>query len=267
MLRGHSNADGRRLTHMLEREHTDTCSPEELASQLLIEQLMSIARVSALEEMASGIAHELNQPLGAIATFAQAGERMLTRPEPMTSAALEVLHHINDEALNAGEGIRRIRKLFNHVGERTTTSVEQIVTELRPVLEMLASRGGAQLTIQCDGPFPVVNVEKLRIQHVLLTLVQNAIEASSGPGRQSHVMIEVTTNRYTVEVGVTDNGPGIPEQARTQVFRPFFTTKRYGTGLGLASSRAIVEAHHGTIGFTPAEDIGTRFWFRLPAAT
>src|SRR5690606_10678314 len=89
-----------------ESNDIDATSGSAVEAHVLIEQLMTIARVSALEEMASGIAHELNQPLGAIATFSQAGERMLSRPQPMTSAALEVLQHINREAMNAGEGIR-----------------------------------------------------------------------------------------------------------------------------------------------------------------
>jgi two-component system sensor kinase FixL len=87
--------------------------PPDTRSALLLEQLLQIAKISALEEMASGIAHELNQPIGAMATFAQAAERMLDRPEPMVQSAIEVLRHISQEALNAGKGIRRIRGLFD----------------------------------------------------------------------------------------------------------------------------------------------------------
>lgn len=227
---------------------------------------MTIARVSALEEMASGIAHELNQPLGAIATFSQAGERMLNRPEPMTSAALEVLQHINREALNAGEGIRRIRRLFNHAGtQRPPCSMKALVEELRPVLQLLASRYAAILNISCDEDLPDVAVDRLRIQHVLLTLAQNAFEAPRAQGTANFVRIEVTRDRYTVQTSVIDSGIGITEQRKPQIFRPFFTTKREGTGLGLASSRAIIESHEGTIGFEDVEGGGTRFWFRLPA--
>jgi signal transduction histidine kinase len=227
---------------------------------------MTIARVSALEEMASGIAHELNQPLGAIATFSQAGERMLSKPQPMTSAALEVLQHINREAMNAGEGIRRIRRLFNHAGtQRPPCSMRELVAELRPVLDLMAQRHGASLAVQCEPDLPLVAVDRLRIQHVLLTLVQNALEAPKLPGASNVIRVDVKGDRYTVEVSVTDRGTGIPEQQKPQIFRPFFTTKSAGTGLGLASSRAIIESHEGTIGFEDAEGGGTRFWFRLPA--
>jgi signal transduction histidine kinase len=93
-------------------------------------------------------------------------------------------------------------------------------------------------------------------------LVQNAIEA---PGSTPTVRLDVSGDRYSVMVGVVDHGNGIAAAAREQLFRPFFTTKNNGTGLGLASSRAIVEAHEGTIGFDDVNGGGTRFWFRLPA--
>lgn len=233
--------------------------------QAMIEQLMAIARASALEEMASGIAHELNQPLGAITTFAQAGERMLNRPEPMIADALEVMRLISKEALGAGEGIRRMRRLFNRdTLARTSCAMGDVVRELSPVLELLALRAGGSLTVHLDGGLPAVSIDRLRIQHVLFTLVQNAFEANdAGP---TAVRIEVLGDRYGVEVSVTDTGSGISAGHREQIFRPFFTTKAQGTGLGLASTRAIVEAHEGSIGFDSPEPRGTRFWFRVPAA-
>jgi C4-dicarboxylate-specific signal transduction histidine kinase len=233
----------------------------------LLEQLMRIARISALEEMASGIAHELNQPIGAIATFAQAGERMLGRPEPMTGEAAEVLRQISNEALNAGKGIHRIRQLFNEPPvPRTVCPVRELIAELSPVLELLAARARTQLDTSIEDGLPPVCIDRLRIQHVLFTLVQNALEATWQHGTPAHVRIEVTGDRYAVLTSVIDHGDGLSSEARDYLFRPFFTTKRNGTGLGLASSRAIIEAHEGTIGFDDVEGGGARFWFRLPAA-
>lgn len=235
----------------------------------LLEQLMQIARTSALEEMASGFAHELNQPIGAIATFAQAGERMLSRPEPMTAAATDVLRHISNEALNAGQGIRRIRKLFNDATvARCVCAMPDILTELSPVLELLAGRAGVRLEFAvAAGALPMVAVDRLRIQHVLYTLVQNSLEVTRRPCQPAQVSIEMTGDRYAVTTAVIDNGIGLSSEARAQLFRPFFTTKDHGTGLGLASSRAIVEAHEGVIGCDDVEGGGARFWFRLPAST
>jgi C4-dicarboxylate-specific signal transduction histidine kinase len=236
------------------------------ASPELVERLMRIARVSALEEMASGFAHELNQPLGAIATFASAGERMLEKDGSMIPKVGAVLRQIRDEAMHAGDGIRRIRRLFEPVDERTSCALPDLIDELRPVIEASVARAGVTLVIAYQPQLPRTNVDRLRIQHVLLTFVQNALEATP-PGRVgAQIRIDVTATRYEVEVAVADRGTGIAAEHRGQIFRPFFTTKPGGTGLGLASSRAMIEAHEGSIGFDDVEAGGARFYFRLPIA-
>jgi two-component system sensor histidine kinase DctS len=214
--------------------------------------------------MASGIAHELNQPLGAIATFSQAGDRLLNRPEPMVSRAREVFQQINQEALNAGEGIRRIRRLFDHAEpKRTRCQMSELVTEVAPALQALARAADIVLKVDVQASLPEVSVDRLRIQLVLFSLVQNALEASA-QNSGSQVLIEVRADRYAVEISIMDSGKGIAAELADKLFRPFFTTKAGGTGLGLASSRATIEAHEGTIGFEKAVPVGSRFWFRLP---
>ncbi len=216
------------------------------ANAQLLEQLMQIARISALEEMASGIAHELNQPIGAIATFAQAAQRMLSRPDPMISSVAEVLQHISDEALNAGQGIHHIRRRFAACDRgRSTCHLSDVFGELIPVLQMLAARSGVKLCFSIAGELPTVTIDPLRIQHVLLTLVQNALDARRTEITDPSVRIEVTGDRYAITTSVIDHGTGIAEAVRANLFRPFFTTKPNGMGLGLASSRAILEAHQG----------------------
>ncbi len=232
--------------------------------QALLARLMDVARASALEEMASGLAHELNQPLGAIATYSQAAERMLTKSPPMIEAAADTMRQISREALGAGEGIRRIRRLFNREAlQRTRCSIGTVLAELSPLLNVLGERTGAHLQIDVAPGVPDAFADPLRVQHVLFTLIQNAFETEHG-GREPHVKVTVASDRYSVEIAVTDNGVGIPEEANGQIFRPFYTTKSNGTGLGLASSRAIVEMHEGTIGFKSSPE-GSRFWFSLPA--
>jgi C4-dicarboxylate-specific signal transduction histidine kinase len=235
-------------------------------SDLILKQLMEIARASALAEMASGVAHELNQPLGAIATFAQAGQRMLNRPEPMVGGALDVFRQINLEALAAGEGIQRIRRLFGQeLPNRTRCQLSELIAELQPVLDAIVLNIGS-VRIDVSHPIPDLVIDRLRIQHVLCALTQNAVEASAQANNAPVVWIDVSSDRYTVETGVTDSGAGVPADLQDQLFRPFFTTKPQGTGLGLASSRAIIEAHDGTIGFDNLPAGGSRFWFRLPVA-
>jgi C4-dicarboxylate-specific signal transduction histidine kinase len=200
---------------------------------LILKQLLEIARASALAEMASGVAHEINQPLGAIATFSQAGERMLNRPEPMVDRALDVFRQINLEALGAGEGIKRIRRLFDQEApQRTRCQLPALVAELRPVLDILASRANGDVRVDAPSSVPDLLIDRTRIQHVLYALFQNAVDAAAP----------------------TLNAPSI------RIDKP------HGTGLGLASSRAIIESHEGTIGFDNLPTGGSRFWFRLPVA-
>jgi C4-dicarboxylate-specific signal transduction histidine kinase len=246
---------------LAEPKSTDVGSP------LLVSQLLEIARISALTELASGIAHELNQPLGAIATYAQAGERMLNRADPLVSETLSVLREINAAALGAGEGIRRIRRLFDQdASARTNCQIPELIDELRPVLQVFAQRIEGQLQVHLDSWLPAVNADRLRIQHVIVALVQNACDASATGNTTPKIGISAASDRYMVEIAVSDSGPGVPEGLRHQLFRPFFTTKPRGTGLGLASSIAIIEAHEGTMGFANLASGGTRFWFRLPVA-
>ena len=234
---------------------------------LILKQLLEIARASALAEMASGIAHELNQPLGAIATFSQAGEHMLNRPEPMVDRALDVFRQINLEALGAGEGIKRIRRLFDQEApQRTRCQLPELVAELRPVLDILVSRTNGDVRVDAPSAVPDLLIDRARIQHVLYALFQNAVDASAPILNAPSIRIDISADRYTVETGVTDSGPGVPANLQAKLFRPFFTTKPHGTGLGLASSRAIIESHEGTIGFDNLPAGGCRFWFRLPVA-
>jgi C4-dicarboxylate-specific signal transduction histidine kinase len=138
--------------------------------------------------------------------------------------------------------------------------------ELLPILELLVSRSGAALEFSSQSNLPAVAIDRLRIQHVLFTLVQNAVEAPTQRGEAPHVRIDLSGDRYGVLVAVEDRGVGIPNEVREQLFRPFFTTKAHGTGLGLASSRAIAELHEGSLEVEDLLGGGTRFCLRLPAS-
>jgi C4-dicarboxylate-specific signal transduction histidine kinase len=242
----------------------DDLKADAAGSEAILNRLMELSRIAALAEMASGIAHELNQPLGAIATFSQAGDRLLNRSEPMVSRARDVFQQINQEALNAGEGMRRIRRLFDHAeSKRSRCQMSGLVAELAPSLAALARAADIELKVAVQAPLPEVSADRLRIQLVLFSLVQNALEASA-QNSGDEVCIEVRADRYAVETSILDSGAGIPPELVDKVFRPFYTTKAGGTGLGLASSRATVEAHEGTIGFEKGIPAGSRFYFRLP---
>lgn len=238
-----------------------------LESEVILYQLMAIARVSALAEMASGVAHELNQPLGAIAIFSQAGERMLNRPEPLVNRAIAVFREINQAALGAGAGIQRIRRLFEPEScARSRCQMVEIISEMRPVLEVLIRQNHDAFQVDAGSTLPDLIVDRLRIQQVLYALVQNAADANAQLSSTRMIRIDVSADRYNVETGISDSGPGVAAEVADALFRPFVTTKPRGTGLGLASSRAIIESHEGTIGYDSLPQGGSRFWFRLPVA-
>ncbi len=155
-------------------------------SAVLLQRLMEIARASALAEMASGVAHELNQPLGAIATYAQAGERMLNRPEPMVDRALDVFRQISQEALGAGEGIKRIRRLFEpRSPDRTLCQMPEVIEELRPVLEGLVLRANGMVSVHAPQPLPDLLIDRTRIQHVSACLDRQCRRCEQLPFRKS----------------------------------------------------------------------------------
>ena len=237
-----------------------------MCDNLLVDRLQRLSRTAALAELAGGIAHQINQSLGAIATFSQAATRMLDRPEPVVTRALEVLQAISNEAFTSGEDIRRIRQLFTHPKPVCRkSSMSGLIAELTPVLDALAQAALTPLRVNVNAGLPEVSVDRLQIQLVLFSLVQNALEATD-PSEGSEVRVDVLADGHAVETGVSDAGVGIPANMAGRIFRPFFTTKAAGGGLGLASSRAIIEAHEGTIGFDRSASKGSRFWFRLPIA-
>jgi C4-dicarboxylate-specific signal transduction histidine kinase len=228
---------------------------------------MEVSRLSALRELASGTAHELNQSLGAIATFAQVGELLLGRPQPLVGEALGVLRQISDAALSAGEGIHRIRRLFEqNPYEPSICRIPELIDELEPILEPIARRVGGQLRVLTDPGVSAVMADRLRIQYVLVALVQNACDAGALCDDVPKVTVSARSDRYMAEISVRDSGPGVSMAIQRELFRPFFTTKQGGMGLALASSKAIVEGHEGTMGFENVSSGGSRFWLRLPVA-
>ena len=134
------------------------------------------------------------------------------------------------------------------------------------MFDMLAQSAKVALTIDVALPLAQVSIDRLRVQHVLFSLFQNALDVSVQNAAAPWVKFGVRAEKYAVEISVTDSGRGIAPETRNRIFKPFFTTKPQGTGLGLASSRAIIEAHEGTIGFEADPAGGTRFWFRLPVS-
>ncbi|HTW75266.1 MAG TPA: PAS domain S-box protein [Steroidobacteraceae bacterium] len=231
------------------------------------ERIMHVSRLATMGEMASGISHELNQPLAAIATYAQAGTRLLALADPDIAEVREALQQIAEQALRAGEIIRRLRSLVrNRSTSREWVDLNEVIRELEPLTRADARASDVRVVLVLDPALPRAHLDPIQMQQVVLNLLRNGIDAvQSLPSGQREVHIRTHGSPAgQLQIQVLDNGAGVPEALRAQLFTPFLTTKPHGTGLGLAISRSIVEAHRGRLEFQPNEPRGAVFTVTLP---
>jgi two-component system sensor kinase FixL len=261
--------DGTILKHVgTIHDVTDRRRAEDEA-RVLQERLTHFSRLSTMGEMAAGLAHEINQPLAAIATYAQACQRLIRQPDHDIEDVLAALEQINAQALRAGEVIRRLRNFVkNREVKREPVNCSRLLEDLRTLAETDARLHNIRLRLDCEEPLPTVYADPIQLQQVILNLVRNAIDAmSEAPEDRREVVLttRMAADRE-VEITVTDQGTGLAPEATEHLFNPFFTTKSSGTGLGLAISRSIVRAHGGRLWHTPNDVCGARFHFTLPVS-
>jgi two-component system sensor kinase FixL len=234
----------------------------------LQERLARVARFSTMGEMAAGLAHEINQPLAAISTYAQAGERMIgTDPPPDLGDLREICSKIRQQSERAGEVIRRLRGFLRKQNlERGEVCCNQLIGEVLMLAEVDARAHGIELRTALADDLPPVNVDAVEIQQVVLNLVRNAVDAMSEARlRNGGILIETRAlDDDTIEIAVTDHGPGVVGDIARSIFHPFVTSKQGGLGVGLSISRTIVQAHGGRLYFEPNPAGGTVFRFTLP---
>ena len=233
------------------------------------ERLAHVARLSTMGEMATGIAHEINQPLAAIATFARACSRMIESGQGNQAQYLEALDKINQQALRAGDVIHRLRAFVKkRESSRDPCDVNDLVRDVASFAELDTRSGDQAIRLELDPSVPRVSVDPVQIQQVLLNLVRNALEAMRSMDDEPGQVLVVTAmqGEGDVEVRVVDRGSGISADVERELFHPFVTTKSFGLGMGLSISRSIITAHGGELWFTRNEDAGTTFHFTLPAA-
>jgi PAS domain S-box-containing protein len=231
-------------------------------------ELARVARVSTVGQLASSLAHELNQPLGAILRNAEAAELFLQDPSPDLDEVRAILADIRKDDQRAGEVIERMRGLLKRRAvERRRLDVGLLAGEVLTLVRPDANARRVALALEANPALPSVEGDRVQLQQVLLNLVLNAVDAvkdNSAPDRR--VGIRARPAGDTVEVSVTDNGHGIPADLLGRVFEPFFTSKPNGLGMGLAISRSIVEAHGGRLWAENNPAGGATFTFSLPAA-
>ena len=231
--------------------------------------LAHVARLTAMGEMAASIAHEVNQPLAAIATYGDACVRLLSGESPNVKKSLEAINHIISDSMRASEVIKRIRALVKKtIHENTSQDLNQIILEMVALTEADVRSKSVQLELHLADDLPLVLGDRVELQQVMLNLILNGIEAMSATKiRARELTITSSKNGVgTVVVMVKDSGVGLnPEQTR-RIFEPFVTTKPDGLGMGLSISRTILEAHGGRLWAEPNNGPGAKFQFTLPEA-
>ena len=249
---------------------TRDITDRKLAEEKLLQRQMELAhvcRLANLGEMASGLAHEVNQPLCAISTYAEAVARTLKAGGTVPDTACERLQHICSQADRAGMIIRGLRDLVAKKPiEPQAVSVNSLVRE---VLELLQSEFAAMVVTvrrELADALPLAIADSIHVQQVVLNLARNAAEAMSQNRGSKELIIRTRADCHgRIEVSVQDNGPGVSEADLGKVFSPFYTTKENGIGMGLSISRSIIEAHNGQISVTNNASGGACFSFTLPA--
>jgi two-component system sensor kinase FixL len=232
----------------------------------LQDELISVSRVSAMGEMGSGIAHELNQPLTAVINYVQACRR-LTRPdrEPNPAKVQDLMDKAVAQAERAGEIVRRLRTFIGKgETERTVESINTIVEEASALAMSGTSTAGMDVQIDTGAELPDVLVDRIQVQQVVLNLIRNAVEAMEDAAEKCLLVSTSQTDDGWAEVAVSDTGPGLPPLIAETLFEPFHTTKEAGMGIGLSICRTIVEAHEGRIWADTNSAGGTTFHFTVP---
>jgi len=240
----------------------------ELESREARERLAHVGRVTTLGEMASAIAHEINQPLTAISSYAQVCIRLMNQGSADQQLLLESLQAIAAQALRAGDVVRRIRGFVSHRdGGREAVALNEVIASVLELAAIDASANQAQITTSLAAELPPVLVDPVQIQQVCLNLIRNAIDAMMElPERERVLLIETRLGEEGVEAVFTDRGPGVAAAMRERLFQPFQTTKVEGMGMGLSISFSIVSAHGGSLRYFDAPPAGARFIITLPVA-
>ena len=240
----------------------------ERAAREHLEQLAHVDRLNMLGEMATGIAHEINQPLTAISLFSQAGKRLLDAGN--VDRLPNIFDKLSQHAERAGAIIERMQTMAKR-GEsaRKTVDCNALITEIVELAEAEARLCEIDIAISTANDLPPIDVDAVQIQQVALNLLRNGMEAMRAINCARGSTITVMTNlrdNSDVEIRVIDSGCGVADDIAERLFTPFSTTKDSGMGMGLSLSRTIITAHGGQLDFANNADGGATFYFTLPAA-
>ena len=249
------------------RDITEKKQSEE-RTQTLQAELEHVDRLSAMGQLSSALAHELNQPLSAVMNYVSAARRRLGAIEDVgTSKISELLEKATNEADRAGQIIHRLRG-FLEKRERSHSidDINDIAQEAVALGRSGAADDNIEVRVVLEPNLPEVAADRVQIEQVIINLLRNAVEAMQASDKRQVTIATYAAGPKFVEVSVTDTGPGIPDEVAARLFQPFVTTKEKGMGVGLSICRTIVEAHGGQLWMTRNPEGGTIFRFQLPVS-
>lgn len=249
------------------RDLTERQRTERRLNDLQLE-LSHISRISAMASLASALAHELNQPLTAIASYMEGARALLADPDGEALAMVgEALDEAAAQSIRAGQIVRRMRDFITRGDtEKRLESLRTLVSEANALALSGSGPSRVDIDVRLDPAGDIVLVDRIQIQQVLINLIRNAVEAMHrSPGRRIEIRSDISdADNDMVTLCVADSGPGIPEAQMRHLFEPFHSSKDNGMGLGLSISRSIVEAHGGRLWMEAGELGGAAFRFTLP---
>jgi len=241
---------------------------KELEDKAHLDELAHVTRLGLMGEMASGIAHEVNQPLTAIASYTQACLNFMQAEQPDLLQLREVLQKTYQQALKAGQIIHRMREF---VTSKTTHRSSVVINDLINVCLSLCAadlkHNNIVQKINLAKNIPVVYVDSVQIEQVLLNLIKNSLDALKNLPENKQQLLSIQTSQddhHRIVVRIKDNGPGIEKTEQEKILTPFFTTKKSGMGMGLSISQSLVKANGGELFFNSEPGKGTTFYFTLP---
>lgn len=234
-----------------------------------LNELAHVARLGLMGEMASGMAHELKQPLAAISTYAQACLTFINVEKPDLILLAATLSKMQRQASRAGLIISRMREFAkSDVKRRATADINALIITCVELCNTEIKQSNIALTVELDENLPSIHVDHIQIEQVLINLIRNGIDALNSVAFQTGQRLLAIHSRLLpnrrIEVRIKDNGPGINEEQKQKILMPFYTTKSEGLGMGLSISRSLIEAHDGTLHFNSELAKGTSFYFTLP---
>jgi PAS domain S-box-containing protein len=233
-----------------------------------LNELAHVTRLGLMGEMASGIAHEVNQPLTAISSYTQVSLNLMNTETPDLVKLAEILYKTQQQALRAGRIIHRMREFVkSHAKRRSIADVNTLIHEAVSLCIAELKQNNIKLSFKLESRLPPVYVDQVQIEQIIINLIMNSIDALQNlPGKQQRkISIQSeSTLKDEIQIKVKDNGKGLDPDQQQKILTPFYTTKANGMGMGLSISRSLIEAHDGRLHFNSKQGKGTTFYVTLP---